>query len=64
MDFNVAIRTLTVEDGIATLNVGGGIVHDSKPEAEYQEALLKARPILRALGIDEMALDPATATIS
>ncbi|MFX0544052.1 aminodeoxychorismate synthase component I [Roseovarius sp. S1116L3] len=42
-EFNVAIRTLMVEDGRATLNVGGGIVHDSTAEAEYEEALWKTR---------------------
>ncbi|WP_198945078.1 chorismate-binding protein, partial [Brevirhabdus pacifica] len=42
--FNVAIRTLTLfDDGRARLNAGGGIVADSTPEDEYQEALWKAR---------------------
>jgi para-aminobenzoate synthetase component 1 len=42
-DFNVAIRTLMVEDGQATLNVGGGVVWDSTSPSEYEEALWKAR---------------------
>ncbi|SEK41348.1 aminodeoxychorismate synthase, subunit I [Roseovarius nanhaiticus] len=42
-EFNVAIRTLMVEDGNAVLNVGGGVVHDSTAEAEYEEALWKTR---------------------
>lgn len=43
MSFNVAIRTLTLhDDGVAVLNVGGGVVHDSTASAEYAEALLKA----------------------
>ncbi len=42
-EFNVAIRTLMVEDGRATLNVGGGLVYDSTAESEYEEALWKAR---------------------
>lgn len=42
-EFNVAIRTLLVEDDRATLNVGGGLVYDSTAEAEYEEALWKAR---------------------
>ena len=42
-DFNVAIRTLMLEGGHATLNVGGGVVHDSTAAAEYEEALWKAR---------------------
>jgi para-aminobenzoate synthetase component 1 len=42
--FNVAIRTLSLfPGGEVVLNVGGGIVQDSEEEAEWQEALLKAR---------------------
>ena len=42
--FSVAIRTLVLyPDGEAVLNVGGGIVADSTPGAEYEEALWKAR---------------------
>ncbi len=42
--FNVAIRTLTLfPDGRARFGVGGGIVHDSTPEGEYEEAQWKAR---------------------
>lgn len=43
MSFNVAIRTVVVRDGELEMGVGGGIVWDSKPAAEYAEALLKAR---------------------
>lgn len=44
MEFNVAIRTLILPgDGTARLNVGGGVVHDSTAEAEYEEALWKTR---------------------
>lgn len=44
MRFNVAIRTISLfENGEAVFNVGGGIVFDSSPGAEYEEALLKAR---------------------
>jgi para-aminobenzoate synthetase/4-amino-4-deoxychorismate lyase len=40
--FSVAIRTLTLENGDATMSVGSGIVVDSDPAAEYRECLLKA----------------------
>ena len=50
MDFNVAIRTITIEDDVATFNVGGGIVYDSRARTEYEEIMLKARPLLEALG--------------
>ncbi len=42
-EFNVAIRTLLLDEGRATLNVGGGVVYDSTAAAEYEEALWKAR---------------------
>ena len=51
MDFNVAIRTMTVHDAIAVFNVGGGIVYDSEPRAEFEEMRLKAQPLLEALGV-------------
>lgn len=41
--FNVAIRTLLLENGQATLNVGGGVVYDSTAASEYEEALWKAK---------------------
>lgn len=41
--FSVAIRTLSVfADGAVRLNVGGGVVHDSTEDGEWQEALWKA----------------------
>ncbi|WP_122074014.1 aminodeoxychorismate synthase component I [Pseudophaeobacter sp. EL27] len=42
-EFNVAIRTLMVQEGRARLNVGGGVVWDSTAQSEYEEALWKAR---------------------
>lgn len=49
VDFNVAIRTLTVGRGHVTFHVGGGVVADSDPEAEYQETLDKGLGIAKAL---------------
>lgn len=44
MDFNVAIRTVSLyENGRAVFNVGGGVVFDSTAEGEYAECLLKGR---------------------
>ena len=40
--FNVAIRTLELKGGAASMGVGGGIVADSDPDDEYRECLLKA----------------------
>ncbi len=46
--FNVAIRTVVVEDGVATYGVGGGVTWDSTPAGEHREALLKADVLARA----------------
>jgi para-aminobenzoate synthetase / 4-amino-4-deoxychorismate lyase len=40
--FSVAIRTLAMKDGVASMGVGGGIVAESDPREEYKESLLKA----------------------
>jgi para-aminobenzoate synthetase component 1 len=51
-DFELAltIRTFAVAEGRAHLWVGGGIVWDSEPDAEWEETLVKARPLLTAVG--------------
>src|SRR5688572_8185086 len=51
-DFDLAltIRTFAVADGRIHLWVGGGIVWDSVPHEEIEESLVKARPLLEALG--------------
>jgi para-aminobenzoate synthetase component 1 len=49
-DLNIAIRTLTLAGGEAHFQVGGGIVADSDPDAEYEETLHKGRALMRALG--------------
>jgi aminodeoxychorismate synthase component I len=49
LDLSVVIRTIVWKQGRAHLHVGGGIVADSSPEAEYVESLDKARAPLRAL---------------
>jgi para-aminobenzoate synthetase/4-amino-4-deoxychorismate lyase len=46
LSLNVAIRTVALDAaGRGVYGVGGGIVADSDPQAEYDEALLKARPL-------------------
>lgn len=49
MVLNIAIRTLIVKNGNVYFQVGGGIVADSDPEAEYLETLDKALAMERAL---------------
>lgn len=53
MDTNIVIRTITAIADKAYLQVGGGIVADSDPEAEYIETLDKARALFNALGLKE-----------
>lgn len=47
--FNVGIRTVVIDCRTATAyyGTGGGITHDSEPDDEYAEALLKAEVLTR-----------------
>ena len=49
LDLNVAIRTMVLQGSVTRFHVGGGIVYDSDPEAEYQETLDKGRAFFQAL---------------
>jgi para-aminobenzoate synthetase component 1 len=48
-DWNIAIRTIVGRGGMASFHAGGGIVADSTPDAEYEETLVKASGMMRAL---------------
>lgn len=50
MDLAITIRTCVMADGIASVQAGGGIVHDSVPAAEWEETESKARALLTAIG--------------
>ena len=50
MDLNIVIRTIVCGDGTASLRVGGGIVADSDPEAEFRETLAKGEALMEVLG--------------
>jgi para-aminobenzoate synthetase component 1 len=50
VQFNVAIRTMIALGDRVYFSVGGGIVADSEPAAEYEETIVKARAMLAALG--------------
>jgi anthranilate synthase component 1 len=52
-DFNILIRTLTVNGADVELRAGAGIVADSVPERELDETRAKARGMLRAFGAPE-----------
>ena len=49
LDTATTIRTLVIKDGVAYAQAGGGIVYDSRPEAEYEETIHKASALLRAI---------------
>ena len=49
MDFNVAIRTIIKKKNNLYLQVGGGIVYDSRRNAEFQETLDKAKSFMKIL---------------
>ena len=49
MDFNIMIRTITAKGGWWQIPVGGGIVSDSDPQAEYEETWTKAVGMLKAV---------------
>ena len=51
IDLNIAIRTLLVKGRKAYFQVGGAVVYDSDPEAEYQETLDKGRALINALSM-------------
>src|SRR5438552_12122565 len=57
MDTAIALRTAVVKDGMLYAQAGGGIVHDSLPEAEWQETLNKLRALLRAADMVQLGLD-------
>jgi len=53
MDTCIALRTLVAQDGVASLQAGGGVVADSTPEGEYAESFHKMRALIRAIELAE-----------
>lgn len=49
LDTCIVIRSAWVEDGVATVQAGAGVVLDSNPQAEADESRNKARAVLRAI---------------
>jgi para-aminobenzoate synthetase component 1 len=50
LELSVAIRTFTAARGRLALHVGGAVVADSDPTAEWQESMDKAAKLLEAAG--------------
>ncbi|WP_342542624.1 anthranilate synthase component I family protein [Paenisporosarcina sp. FSL H8-0542] len=53
LEFNIVIRTAFVQDGLAHIQAGAGIVIDSSPENEYIESLNKAKALWQAKAMAE-----------
>ena len=53
IDLNIVVRTFIIKEGKAYYQVGGAVVYDSDPEAEYQETLDKARALVHAINMVE-----------
>jgi anthranilate synthase component I len=47
----LTIRSAYLRDGAVTISAGAGIVHDSDPQAEYEECLAKLRTLTSALDL-------------
>ncbi len=53
MDTCIAIRTMVLENGVAKVQAGAGIVADSDPATEFRETENKAAALLKAIDIAE-----------
>lgn len=53
LDLSILIRAAHFDGHALHYSAGGGIVADSRPQAEVDESWLKARAFLRACGIEE-----------
>lgn len=49
MDSAIVIRSALVQDGVATVRAGAGVVYDSDPQAEADESRKKAQAVLTAI---------------
>lgn len=48
-DWNIAIRTITQVGSSVLFNLGGAVVYDSTPAAEYEETLQKGETLFAAM---------------
>src|SRR2546425_194150 len=53
LDSCITLRTALLKGGMAYVQAGGGIVADSDPAYEYQEAVNKAKAMLKAIAMAE-----------
>jgi len=48
MDICIALRTGVIKDQTLYVQAGGGVVHDSDPQAEFEETVAKSRALMQA----------------
>ncbi|OYT73413.1 MAG: anthranilate synthase component I [Chloracidobacterium sp. CP2_5A] len=54
-DSAIAIRSALLQDGVAHVNAGAGVVFDSQPQLEADETRNKARSVITALHLAEIS---------
>jgi para-aminobenzoate synthetase/4-amino-4-deoxychorismate lyase len=59
LELNVAIRTFEFRESRVWLGSGGGVTSRSDPDAEFRECLVKAGPLIAAIGGEIAAGQPA-----
>ncbi len=57
MDTAISLRTMTLRDGVAYLQAGGGIVADSDNQTEYEETLHKMGALMHAIDHAESLME-------
>lgn len=57
-DSAIAIRSVLVQNGVAHVNAGAGVVYDSQPQMEADETRNKARSVVMALHLAEAGEAP------
>ncbi|XID74788.1 anthranilate synthase component I [Alkanindiges sp. WGS2144] len=57
MDTAIAIRTAVIRDGQVQVQAGAGLVADSVAEAEWNETMIKARAVIKAVELSANGLD-------
>jgi anthranilate synthase component 1 len=56
MDSCIAIRTIVLAKGYASVQAGAGIVYDSDPAREYEEAMSKSAALKQAISVAKKVL--------
>jgi anthranilate synthase component I len=59
LDTCIAIRTIVLHDGLASMQAGAGIVADSDPRAEHEECLRKLAALETAIDLAESSMNGA-----